>query len=101
MASPSSFLNSLSLAADSALERPCASYPWMVLSPILIEAIDPTSASTVVYLTEELASTVRAISQEEVKVFKPNGLNRNWHLDGSAVTTTGEFLIAVSRAGLA
>jgi len=39
------------------------------------------------------------MSQEEVKLAVPVGLNWNEHSAGSAITTTGDFSSAASRVG--
>src|ERR1051325_3173742 len=62
---------------------------------------EPAGPAAVVYLTEDWASSARAVSHGAVKTRVPTGLNRAPQPAGSATTSTFTVSIAFSSAGLA
>src|SRR4051794_1550587 len=62
---------------------------------------EPAGPGAVEYLTDDWASSARAVSQGALKTRVPTGLNRSPQPAGSATTSTLVFSIAFSSAGLA
>src|SRR4051794_32799557 len=62
---------------------------------------EPAGPGAVEYLTDDWASSARAVSQGAVKTRVPTGLNRSPHSAGSDTTSTFVLSIAFSSAGLA
>src|SRR3954452_11441014 len=89
------------MAADTAGLEVLASVYGVSLPLITTLTPEPAGPGAVEYLTDDWASSARAVSQGAVKTRVPTGLNRSPQPAGSATTSTFAVSIAFSSAGLA